>query len=173
MAVGISSVVVSPNNTSVTVGATRQLTAVARDASNATVAGVAFQWTSSAAQTATVNASGLVTGVAPGTASVSASVGTVSGASTVTVTAAPVATVTVTPNPATVARTKTVQLTATLKDAAGNVLTGRTVTWSSNNLLVATVNNSGVVTGVFVGNATVIASSEGKTGTTLVTVTSQ
>jgi uncharacterized protein YjdB len=176
VAVGISSVAVTPSPTSVTVGATRQLTAVARDASNAVVAGVTFQWTSAAPQTATVSASGLVTGVAPGVSSVSASVGTVSGSSAVTVTAAPVATVTVAPPTASVARGKTVQLTATLRDANGNVLTGRAITWSSSAPLVATVNSSsGLVTAstLLTGNTTITALSEGKTGTATVTVTPQ
>ena len=178
VAAGITSVAVSPNPTSVAVGQTRQLTAVARDGSNTTIPGVTFQWSSGATQTATVSSSGLVTGVATGTATVTASVasasgGTASGASSVTVTPAPVATVTVTPNPATVARTRTVQLTATLRDAANNILTGRTVTWSSNPTSIAIVNNNGVVSGIAVGTATITATSEGKSGTATVTVTNQ
>src|SRR2546423_8975867 len=64
----------------------------------------------------------------------------------------------------------TVQLTATLKDAAGNVLTGRTVMWMSNNTGLATVNGRGLVTGVTAGSATITATSEGQTGTAAITV---
>jgi uncharacterized protein YjdB len=170
VAVGIASVVVTPNPTSVGVGQTKQLTAVARDASNATVAGVPFQWTSAATATATVDATGLVTGRATGTAAISAAVGTVSGASNVTVTAVPVATVTVTPPTPNVTAGQTVQLTATLKDAAGNVLTGRVVTWASSNVLIATVNSSGLVSTLLKGTVTITATSETKSGTSNVTV---
>jgi hypothetical protein len=49
-------------------------------------------------------------------------------------------------------------------------MTGQTVTWSSNSA-VATVNSSGVVTGVAAGPATITATSSGKTGTSSITVT--
>jgi len=71
---------------------------------------------------------------------------------------------------ATVGVGATVQLTATLKDAAGSVLTGRTVTWASGNTAVATVSSTGLVTGVAAGHATITATSEGKSGTAVITV---
>src|SRR5207247_1042694 len=66
---------------------------------------------------------------------------------------------------------KTVQLTATPKDAAGNPLSGRVVTWATSATSVATVSATGLVTGVTVGTATITATSEGKSGTATVTVT--
>ena len=66
---------------------------------------------------------------------------------------------------------QTTQATATLKDASGNVLTGRTVTWASSDPQVASVGSSGVVTALAAGSATVSASSEGKTGSAVLTVT--
>lgn len=77
---------------------------------------------------------------------------------------------TVTPNPANVAAGETVQLTATLRDAAGATLTGRTVTWSSGATQVATVDEDGLVTGVAEGPATISAESEGQSGSTALTV---
>jgi uncharacterized protein YjdB len=172
VAVGIASVFVSPTPTSVVAGQTRQLTAVARDASNTAVPGVPFQWSSASNAIATVNATGLVTGVAPGTVNISAAVGTVSGSASVSVTPAPVANVVVTPSAPNVAAGSQVQLTATLTDAAGNVLTGRVVQWSSNNLNRATVNSSGLVTTSLInkGTVTITATSEGKSGSAIVTV---
>jgi hypothetical protein len=64
-----------------------------------------------------------------------------------------------------------VQLTATLRDAGGNVLTGRVVTWSTSASGVATVSGTGLVTGVSAGAATITATSEGKSGTAALTVT--
>jgi hypothetical protein len=84
---------------------------------------------------------------------------------------APVETVTVTPNPASVAVGGTVQLTAALEDADGNTLTGRTVTWTSGATGTATVNGSGVVSGVAAGSTAIAATSEGKSGSATVTVT--
>jgi hypothetical protein len=66
---------------------------------------------------------------------------------------------------------QTGQLTATLRDAAGTVLTGRTVTWTTSAAGVATVNGSGLVTGQGVGSATITATSEGQNGSADVTVT--
>ena len=63
-----------------------------------------------------------------------------------------------------------VQLTATLKDASGNVLGGRAVTWASNDQAKATVSTLGVVTAVAPGSANISASSEGQTGSLTVTI---
>src|SRR2546430_14676016 len=85
---------------------------------------------------------------------------------TVTVTCvAPVALVSVSPAAPTVQAGQTVQLTATPKDANGTPLSGRVVTWSSNNTAVATVDGGGVVTGGAAGPATHTATSGGEKGT--------
>jgi trimeric autotransporter adhesin len=175
VAVGISSVVVTPNPSTVAGGATRQLSAVARDAASANIPGVTFVWTSAATQTATVDDAGLVTGRAAGSTTIRATVGSVFGTAAITVTPAPVATITVTPSAPSVVRGNTVQLTATLRDAAGNVLTGRTVAWSTSAPLRVTVlPTSGLVvtaSALSTGTAIITTSSEGKSTTTTVTVT--
>ena len=53
----------------------------------------------------------------------------------------------------------TVQLTATVKDTAGNVITGKPVTWRSKDTTVATVSSTGLVTGVSQGTTYVVATS--------------
>jgi uncharacterized protein YjdB len=58
----------------------------------------------------------------------------------------------------------TQQVTATTFDAGGNVLTGRTVSWSISDTSKAIVSSSGVVTGIAAGNVTVTATSEGQHG---------
>src|SRR2546425_12997671 len=58
-----------------------------------------------------------------------------------------VANVSVSPSPATVLVGGTKQLVVRLEDAAGNVLTGRVVTWASGNTAVATVSGAGVGAG--------------------------
>jgi hypothetical protein len=65
---------------------------------------------------------------------------------------------------------QTVQLTAVARDANGNDLTGRTVTWSSSAPAVASVSPTGLVTAVATGGATISATIEGRTGSAAVTV---
>src|SRR5204863_4662136 len=73
------------------------------------------------------------------------------GTSAVTITKIAVSTVDVTPATASIVVSGTVQLTATPKDASGNPLTGRTVTWQSADITLATVDANGLVTGKAAG----------------------
>src|SRR5437870_123448 len=169
--VAVNSVTVSPPSASVPQGQTVQLTATPRDANGNPLTGRVVAWSSNNTSVASVNASGLVTSGAVGSATITATSEGKSGTSSITVTAVPVATVTVSPAPASVVAGQTVQLIATPKDANGNPLTGRTITWSSDNTSVATVNGSGLVSGVVAGSATITATSEGQSGTSAITVT--
>src|SRR6266516_428178 len=131
-------------------------------------------WASSAAEVATVDINGMVTGVVAGTSTITAASEGKSGAAVVTVgsvSIVPVSAVTVSPATASVPVGQTVLLTATPKNANGNGLSGRVVTWASNAPAVATVDANGMVTGVAVGPATITATSEGKSGTAAITVT--
>src|SRR5206468_3408243 len=128
------------------VGLTSQLTATLKDANGNVLTGRTVTWSSSSTTVATVSTTGLVTGKVAGTATITATSEGRSGTAAITVNApppVPVASVTVAPATATVNVAQTVQLTATLKDANGNVLTGRTVTWSSSSTTVATVSTTG------------------------------
>jgi uncharacterized protein YjdB len=90
---------------------------------------------------------------------------------TLTVTQVPVASLRIVPDSAGIQVGGTVDLDAEARSASGAVLTGRTVTWTSLNTAVATVNPStGLVTGVAPGKATIRATSEGVTATAVVTV---
>jgi len=109
-----------------------------------------------------------------GTLNVNAVFGGLSNAATGSTAApapAPVASVAVTPGSVSQTTGGTQQFAATLKDATGNVLTGRTITWTSSNAAIAAVNGSGLETAVAAGSATVTATSGGITGTASVTVT--
>jgi Bacterial Ig-like domain (group 2) len=65
---------------------------------------------------------------------------------------------------------QTVQLTASTKDASGNVLTGRVVAWASSSTPIATVSATGLVTAVSPGPVTIFATSESKAGSIPLTV---
>jgi len=111
-----------------------------------------------------------VTGVAAGTATIMATSEGQSGSAVVSVTAVPVASVAVSPATASVVVGQTVQLAATPKDASGNALAGRVVTWASSAPAVATVDGSGLVTGLVAGPVTITATSEGQSGTAALSV---
>lgn len=64
----------------------------------------------------------------------------------------------------------TTTATATPKDASGNTLSGRTITWGSSASAVATVSAAGVITAVSPGTANITATSEGQVGTAVITV---
>jgi uncharacterized protein YjdB len=81
----VASVTVSAGARSIVVGNTAQLSAVAYDQTGAQLVGVTFQWSSSDNAIATVSGTGVVTGVAVGSARISATTGTVSGFVDVTV----------------------------------------------------------------------------------------
>ena len=85
--VPVASVTVSPATASIQVGQTVQLTATPRDASGNPLSGRAIAWASSAPGVATVSGTGLVTGVAAGSATITATSEGQSGTATVTVTA--------------------------------------------------------------------------------------
>ncbi|HYR13281.1 MAG TPA: Ig-like domain-containing protein, partial [Mycobacterium sp.] len=168
--VPVASVTVSPSSPTIRVGTSTQLTAVPMDASGAPLSGRVVTWATSDAAVATVNASGLVSSSAVGSATITATSEGQSGTSTITVTNVPVATVTVSPASATIGVGGTQQLSAVTKDSAGNALTGRVLTWSSSNTAVASVNASGLVSAVAAGSATITATSEGKSGSAAITV---
>ncbi len=82
---------------------------------------------------------------------------------------APVASVVVAPASTTLLRGSTQQFIATLRDAQGNTLT-RPITWSSNDVVVATVSATGFATALAAGRATITASAEGVRSGGLLTV---
>ncbi len=172
--VPVASVTVGLGASSVVVGSTTKATATTRDANGKVLTGRTITWTSSNTSQATVSATGVVTGVAAGTVNIIAMSEGKTGSATLTVTAAPpppVATVSVSLATSSITAGTTTQATATTKDAGGNVLTGRSATWSSSSPSVATVNAlTGVVTGVAAGTANIVATSEGTTGSAPVTV---
>lgn len=176
-----AAIVVTPNVASITltlasnpitVGQTTQATAVAKDATGATVLGVTIAYSSSNATVASVSPVGLVTAVAPGTVNIVATAGAITANASLTVNAVviPVASVTVSPTTGAIFVGTSQQLTATPKDAAGATLTGRTVTWTTSNASVATVSSSGNVNGVGVGSATITATVEGQSATASMSV---
>ncbi len=170
--VPVGSVVLSPPTPGIRVTATLTLTPTVKDTNGTIVTDRVIAWTSSSAAVATVTSAGVVTGVAPGTATITATSEGKSGTATVTVTKIPVGTVAVSPTTKSMLVTQTLALTPTVKDSVGSVVTDRVVTWGSSNTAVATVSATGVVTAVAPGTADITATSETKSGTSTITVRS-
>ena len=83
---------------------------------------------------------------------------------------APVASVAVTPAVDTTVPAGSVHLTAELKDASGNPVTGAAISWTSSSSTIATVSNLGDVLGLAAGVTTITATSGGKSGSATVVV---
>src|SRR5439155_1593147 len=90
---------------------------------------------------------------------------------TTVVAPAAVAAVSVSPATGIVVAGSTQRRRAAGKEGSGNGVTGRSVTWTSSNAAVATVNGSGLVTTVAPGAATITATSGTIAGTSAITVT--
>jgi uncharacterized protein YjdB len=150
-----------------------QLSATARNGAGTVLSGKSFTWRSSSDAIASVTDAGLVTGIAPGTVTLTATetASNQSGSVSLSITPPAVASVEVSPAAVTVPSGATHQLTATLRDASGAVLAGRTVAWSSSSPAVATIDAAtGLVRAVAEsGTATITATAEGKTATATIT----
>ena len=116
-------------------GATSQLTASAKNAAGTTLTGHTATWASSANSVATVNSSGLVTGVANGTATITATARGFSGSATVDVQLA-FASLVASPLTLTIATGGMATVMATAYDAGGAQVPGVSVVWSSDNTAV-------------------------------------
>ncbi|MDB4870290.1 MAG: hypothetical protein JWL97_1294 [Gemmatimonadales bacterium] len=170
----VATVSVSPGTSNLPVGTTVQLSATTYDANNTVLTGRSVGWSSANAGIASVTSNGLVSAVSVGTTQITASSEGKSTTATITATApapVPVATISVSPATSSLLVGATVQLSATTYDANNNVLTGRSVGWSSANAGIASVNSNGLVSAVSAGTTQITASSEGKSTTATITVT--
>ncbi len=166
----VTSVTIDPPAVDLRVGRTAQLTATPRDELGDPVAGRTVAWSSQNGSVATVNASGLVTAVGQGSTTVTATVDGRSGTADVVVTVAPVATVTIAPQSATLAPGETRQLVPTARDADGSILSGRAVEWTTSNASAATVSQTGLVSALAAGEATITATIEDVSATAAISV---
>ena len=152
-------------------GATATLSAKVVDAGGSEVAGAALSWTSSDPAVASVNASGLVTALAPGTARIRASSGAQSATSEVSVIQR-ITGVTVTPSSASfTAINQQSRFTARAVDVRGNPVAGARIDWRVLNTNVAIVDTTGLVTATGGGTTTVYAGNGGTEAGVAITVT--
>ena len=169
-AVPVTGVDVSPPTLTLTEGETAMLVATVSpvDADNPSVS-----WTSGDNSIATVDANGLVTGIGAGTVSITVTTeeGGFTASSTVTVEAAavPVTGVDVSPQTLTLTEGETAMLVATVSPVDAD---NPSVSWTSGDDGIATVDANGMVTGIGAGTVSITVTTEegGFTASSTVTV---
>ena len=166
----VATVTIDPAQATLIEGEARNFTAVTKDAAGHVVTGRAVTWKSSNESAATVSAAGLVTAIGAGNSVVRATVEGRIAEAAVNVTAAAVASVELSQAAITIEEGESRTVTAVAKDAAGRVLQGRTITWTSDDATIATVDNGGRITAVKNGLTNIVATSEGRRATAVITV---
>jgi uncharacterized protein YjdB len=144
----LMSVTVTPPTPSIAEGMTLQMTATGtyEDGTTKTITASAT-WSTSDATIATVNNTGVVTGISPGSASISASSAAVSGSTNVTITLSGLVSIQVTPTNASISSAQTQQFKAMGKLQNGqqeDITTA--VSWNSSRTNVATIDATGLAT---------------------------
>ena len=138
-----ASISILPSSLNLVVGGTQQLSWQVLGSGGQVITGVAVTFLSSNSAVATVDPSGLVRAIAPGTFAIVATTrniqNQVSGVVAPPVSAA-VASVIVDPSVSIGTVGSTQQFSATIRDNSGNVLVGRTIIWSSTDPDFAVVN---------------------------------
>src|SRR5688500_1077365 len=129
----VTSVRITPNAADLLVAESVNLVATALDNQGATIAGRTVVWTTNNVAVAAVSQTGRVTGLIPGTAVITAVIDGQAATATVSVRLVPIARVTVTPTNVEIGPGKSATLTARVLDAAGNLISGRAVAWSSSD----------------------------------------
>jgi concanavalin A-like lectin/glucanase superfamily protein/Big-like domain-containing protein/ASPM-SPD-2-Hydin domain-containing protein len=163
---------VNPPTPSIAAGTTQAFTATGTFSDGSTQNLTAsVSWSSSAPSVASIAAGGLANGTAAGQTTIAATADSVSGSTVLTVTPATLSTITVAPVNPTIASGTTQSFTATgfFSDGSTQNLT-TSVTWSSSTS-VATINTSGVATGLAPGQATITASLGSVSNSAVLTVT--
>jgi hypothetical protein len=162
---GVMRIEVTPASATKAVGETQQFVATAYDAQNTVIPNVTFVWKSSNVAVAPVNQTGLATAVAAGTTGITASVGRLSSnTALLTVTGGPscgVAFIMIAPNAAGTTVGGKVQFTAHAYGGMFQEITGITFSWYSTNTNVATIDSTGLATGVAVGTTNIFAAACG------------
>ena len=152
-------------------GDTITLAAIVKDSLGALVADAPITWTTHDGSIATVDANGLVTAQAAGSATITATSGDASGDANVTVLShAPVAIVEVQPDHALLPIGATLALAATAYDVDEALIADATFTWTSSKPALAVVSSTGLVNALRAGDVVITATSGASSATSQITI---
>jgi uncharacterized protein YjdB len=167
------SLTITPTTASIAAGTTQQFSVnqIYSDGSIQPVVG-GLSWISSSATTASVDAIGLATGIAPGQTTITVAYGSMTASASLTVTSATLTAVVVTPVTTVVGVNGNVQFTATgvFSDNTTEDLTSQAA-WSSSVAAYALINNTGLASGLSAGTTTITATYGGVSGSATLNVT--
>ena len=172
---GLVSISVTPAAPTVPLGAAQRFTATGTFTDGTTQTLSSVTWSSSDATIVAITNDatnlGAADAVATGSATLSACAGSVCGSTTLTAAAPALVSIAVTPANGALPVGQSVQFDAvgTYTDNSTQDLTS-SVAWSSGSPLVATINSTGLASGVGTGNSIISASLNGVTGSTTLTV---
>ena len=169
-----SNVSITPNRDTLTaIGATRQLTAVAKDANGNALSGRTFTWTSLQPTVASVSDMGLVTAVGNGTATITAATAGVQDSATIVVSQQAVS-VAIAPDSSSILVNQSVVYQLDARDNLDNAIdTAQSrPSWQVSDTSLANVSRHGVLHGTAVGDVEVWVTVGNLSDTAYVHVTS-
>ena len=157
----VATVTLMPATVTLRRNGSQQFTVVGKNSQGTVIPGINFTWSSSNSSLASVDNTGKVTALAPGNVFITATSDGQTGQSAVTITEVPIGSCQLAPGSQKIIVGQTVGITPSLKDTASNPLpiTGRALNWASDNSLVASVSQTGIITGIKQGSARITASS--------------
>lgn len=159
----VEKVTVSPDKASVSIGETVTLQATVEPSD------IEYEltWSSSNPDVASVDNDGTVTGIAAGDAVIMAEAGGKTGTCSISVTGLPVESISLNTTEITLNEGETYTLSVTVSPEGA---TYKDITWSSSNETVATVSQSGTVSGIREGNTVITVNVDGFTAECNITV---
>lgn len=160
--VELKSLQISPSEYTMTIGETAPLQVI-KTPSNAEAT---FTWTSNNESVVSVTSDGVITALSNGTAIITVSSGSISATSTITVSGLTALSLSPSEYTMKVGDTYTLTVTKTPTNAEA------TLTWSSSDSSIVSVTDSGLITALKEGSATITVSSDGINATSTITVTS-
>ena len=147
--------VITPDEPSIEIGESVQLKL--SESSGASLGGIRIRWRTEDPSVAEVDENGVVTGKSVGLAKITASGGMAFGRMAVTVKAAHVDTLVVTPQSREIETDNELQLVATALDARGTPVVGQTIIWTSSDVNICAVSQTGRAIGMNPGRAEIVA----------------
>lgn len=161
----LATIQVTPNPVAIAQQQTVQLQASVLNDAGQLVTGIPITFRTSNADIASVSNTGLITGGRAGTATVTVEADDLENEVPVTVSAVSNA-ITLSPNPGVVPQNGTLQLVAQVTDLSGQPVLNPSVTYTSSNVLLATVSATGLVAPVGPAGQVVITATSGTLSTT-------